>query len=194
MNWFKSVLICVLIVLSFFSIYYGAYKPLTKSQLYIKANSVASGFQTFNDLTETYDQVFNFPSPIGQQEIVKFFTNNVLSIIAQKSISEEIAVELVKYAESKIFKDNVNHLLHMAYTYDYLWQRFEDEEYLKKSEEYYNQINKIGPKLPHSLYGLFNLYKKAGQTEKMKEIGGKILELWPEDNGIKKIVDSFKNI
>ena len=189
MNQLKSVLICVLIVLSFFSIYSGAYKPLTKSQLYIKANGVASSFQTLNDLKETYNQVFNFPSPIGQRETVKFFTNNVLSIIAQKSISEEIAVELVKYAESKIFKDNVNHLLHMAYTYDYLWQRFEDEEYLKKSEEYYNQINKIGPKLPHALYGLFNLYKKAGQTEKMKEIGGKILELWPSEDSIKKAID-----
>jgi len=188
MNWFKSALICVLIVLSFFSIYYGAYKPLTKSQLYIKANGVASSFQTLNDLKETYNQVFNFPSPIGQRETVKFFTNNVLSIIAQKSISEEIAVELVKYTESKIFKDNVNHLLHMAYAYDYLWRRFKDEEYFKKSEVYYQKVQKIGPKLPHTLYGLFNLYKNSGQTEKMKEIGGKILELWPSEDGVKQIM------
>jgi len=194
MNQLKSILISVLIILALTSIYFGSYKPLAKSQLYIKANGVAPNFQTLNDLKETYNQVFDFPSPIGQREVVKFFTNNVLSIITQKSISEEVAVELVKYAESKIFKDNVNQLLHMAYTYDYLWQRFEDEEYFKKSEEYYNQVNKIGPKLPHALYGLFNLYKKSGQTEKIKEIGGKILELWSEDNGIKKIVVSSKNI
>ena len=77
----------------------------------------------------------------------------------------------------------------MAYAYDYLWRRFKDEEYFKKSEKYYNQINKIGPKLPHSLYGLFDLYKNSGQTEKMKEIGGKILELWPSEEKVKQAVE-----
>jgi len=185
----KKTVIAMIIILALTSIYSGAYKPLAKAQMYIKAQSGVPTYRTMEQLVTEFDKMFNFRSPIGQEEVIKFTNSNFGTLIMNENQSEIASLSLVQYVEDKIFEDNVVQLLQLAGMYGTLHSRFGRQEYLNKTEEYYKKVREIGPKLPHALYGLFNLYKRSGQTEKMKEIGGKILELWPSDEKVKQAVE-----
>jgi tetratricopeptide (TPR) repeat protein len=189
MNPLKKILISVLIIASLASIYFGAYKPLVKAQMYINTQKSIPAFSTFNELTSAFDRVFEFKSPIGQEEVVKFSNHQFESMISDKNQSEEVSFSVVTYAEEHIFEDNVVHLLQMGSMSRILFERFERIEYFQVSESYYKKVREIAPNLPHALYALFDLYQKTGQTEKMEEVGNKILELWPNEERVKEILN-----
>ncbi len=187
----KKSIISILIILSFLSVYLGAYRPLVKARLYISARQAAASFRSFEDLTARYDEVFNYYSPIGDKEIAKFFSTSVLNSTSNDGQSEEVAKLLAEYAISYIYQNDAVHLLQAAYIYDSLWQKFGDMEYYNAAEAYYSQIHEIGPRLPHALHGLFSLYLRSGEAEKAREIGMKILELWPQDERVKLAVEQL---
>ena len=187
----RNIVIIIIIVIALAGIYYGAYRPLVKAQLYITVQKTAPISQTFDEFVSYYNRIFEYYSPIGNKEIAKFFISNMSGIIVQKDRPEEIARALVEYGESHIYKNKTVHLVQMAYAYDILWKRFRNEEYFKKTEFYYNQVHEIGPRLPHALYGLFILYQGSGKIDEMMDVGEKILELWPGDGRITKIMEVF---
>ncbi len=191
MNQLKSVLISVLIILALAGIYCGAYRPFVKAQLYVAVRGAAPAFQSFDEFVSYHDKMFDYYSPIGNRETVKFFIENMLNMIAQENQPEEVARVVVEYGESYIYENEVVHLLQMAYSYDTLWQRFGNKEYFEKAEFYYNQVYEIGPRLPHVLYGLLSLYQRGGNVDKTKEVGEKILELWPDDERVTGVLDSI---
>ena len=139
----KKSIISILIILSFVSVYFGAYRPFKKARLYISARQAAASFRSFEDLTVRYNEVFNYYSPIGDKEIAKFFSTNVLDSNSQDGQSEEIVILLAKYATSHIYQNDAIHLLQAAYIYDLMWQRFGNMEYFNAAEAYYNQIHEI---------------------------------------------------
>lgn len=188
MNQLKSVLISILIILALAGIYFGAYRPFVKAQLYVATRGVSQTFQTLDEFASFYDRIFDYYSPIGNREVAKFFIENTLGIIAQKEQSEEVSRMLVEYGEFHIYENEVVHLLQVAYGYDTLWQRFRDKEYFEKAESYYNRVHEIGPRLPHALYGLFNLYERSGDSEKQREISKEILRYWPGDERVEGII------
>ncbi len=190
---FRRIGIPILIILALISVYLGAYQPLAKTRLYINTQAHLPTYRTFDQLKSRFDQAFNYPSPVGNREISKFANSQFEKMIMDSNQSEVASVSLVEYAEQYLPQDQVVHLLQGANMYKVLYNRFEKEEYLNKAIEYYEKVREIGPNLPHGLYGLYNLYRKSGQTEKMKETGQKILELWPEDSKVKNELKALEN-
>ena len=150
-------------------------------------------YRTMDQLKSRFNEAFNFPSPIGQEEVIKFSLSQFENMVQNENQSEVASVSLTRYAEDKISKDNVVHLLQIANMYEVLYERFGRQEYADLSEEYYKEIKKIGSNLPHALYGLQRLYKKSGQEDKMEEVNQKILELWPEDSKVKNELKTLEN-
>jgi len=185
----KNLIITIVIILALVSVYFGAYKPLFKAQMYMNTQKSIPTYKTFDELTSAFDKVFNFKSPIGQEEIVKFSNHQFESIVADKNQTEEVSFSVVTYAEEHIFENNVVHLLQMGSMAGILFNRFEKIEYFQVSESYYKKVRKIAPNLPHALYALFDLYQKTGQTEKMEEVGNKIIELWPNEERVKEVLN-----
>lgn len=165
-----------LIILTALAIFFGAYRPFKKARLYI---DVFRNVSSLGEAKDRFDKVLAYYSPVGQEEVVKFFINSVLGVISNPDMPEEAGKIMGAYIESKIDTENVIHLLHSAYLYNALWDRFGDEEYFNKAEKYYKKVLEIGPRLPHALENLFTLYKKTGRVKEAQEIANRLLELWP---------------
>ena len=187
----RNTILFLIAVLVALGVYHGAYCPLIKAKLYmIKSRELGGNqYNSLNELKQNYDQVFDYPSPVGQEEAINYFVNDIMTLISQSEQSENASRLLVEYVESNVIKDNLLQELHLGHFYFRLWERFGDQEYFQKAEEYYTKVLKEAPHLPHALEALFKMYKKAGQTEKMKEIGGKILELWPSEEKVKQAIE-----
>ncbi len=186
----KQFIMVALIILAVLSIVFGAVLPWGKSQLYIDALTDMQSGKTYT--TEQFESqmgnIFDFYSPIGQEEIVKFFGYDILGVISQADFPESASRFLTGYIEKYYFKNNVRHLILGGASYKYLWYRFRAEEDFKKSEEYFKKAFSIGPKLPPVLYDLFELYRLKGDDENMKKIGEEILKYWPEDGSVKSLI------
>src|SRR3989338_11583231 len=185
----KQFLIIILIILAILSIYFGSYLPLVKARRYVAALRSNQNVKTLEDFKANFDKSFTFYSPIGDEEIAKFLSNDILSIIASQNQQEKIDRALVAYLEPYAFKNNVRHLMVMGQMYGLLWEKYgRKEEDFQKAEEYWQKAFVIGPKLPPVLYGILNLYQAKGDQEKIKEISEIILQHWPEDEKIKEIL------
>jgi|GEM_PF-1319765 len=189
----RQFLIIVLIILSIIGIYFGAYAPWVKAQAYIDALKTVSGgkVQSLGDYIGAYDKAVKLYSPIGEEEVTKFLSNDIMNIIVKQNQSEEVTRALVEYAEPLLFKNNVRHLLAGGQMYFVLWKRFNKEEDYKNAESYYVAARTIGPKLPPVLYELLNLYKEKGESMKAKEVAQTILSLWPDDAEIRAFLSTI---
>lgn len=184
----KQSIIISLIILAVLSIIFGSYLPLVKSQRFIAGLRSIPSIKTIDQFKINFDRAFKFYSPVGDEEITKFLAGDILQIISQQNQSEDVSRILVDYIEPYLFQDNVRHLLTAGQMYEILWQKYGQEEDFQKAENYFKKAYQIGPKLPPVLYGMLDLYRLKGNTEKAKEIGEIILKYWPEDGQIKEIM------
>ena len=177
----QQFIIIALIILAALSIVFGSYLPLIKSQKYISALRAGSQVKSVEQFKANFDSPIKFYSPIGDEEIVKFLTNDILQIIFQQKQSEQVSRILVEYTEPYFFQNNVRHKIVGAEYYLVLWQKSGREEDYQKAESYFKKAYEIGPKLPPVLYGMLNLYQMKGDVQKAQEIKEIILKYWPDD-------------
>jgi hypothetical protein len=175
----KNLFIVFLLILAILSIYFGSYLPLAKSRLFIRALRTANEVKTTEQFKSHFDKVFSFYSPIGNEEVVKFLSSDIVNVVSQAAQNESVARELVSYIEPRLFLNNVRHLLVGAQLHSILWNNFHRPEDLKKAEEYYLAAFKIGPKLPPVLFGLLELYRAAGDHKKYEDIAKLVVTYWP---------------
>lgn len=175
---FKKIVIVIIIILALLSIYFGSYLPVIKSQAYIGALQNLGKIRSIQDFKNNFDKALNFYSPIGQEEIVKFLSNDLGGQFRPEQ-KEEVLRLLTNYIEPYIFQNNVRHLLATARMYEAMWQYYKHEEDWQKAEQYYLKAYQIGPKLPPVLFGMANLYKNKGDLEKTKQIAIIIIGYWP---------------
>lgn len=178
----KNLAISSLIILALLSIYFGSYLPFVKSRRFIKSLRTADSVKTLDQFKTHFDKVFKFYSPVGDEEVTKFLSNDIATMISQTGQSEEIARALVGYIEPYLLRNNVRHLLMGARFYSILWNHFRKVEDVKRAEDYYLAAFKIGPKLPPVLYGMLEFYRAIGNREKYEEIARLIITYWP--NGL----------
>ena len=62
-----------------------------------------------------------------------------------------------------------------------------------ESGNFFLEARAIGPNLPPVLYGLLQFYAAAGRADKMLEVGKTILQYWPDDQGVQKVVTALEN-
>lgn len=188
----RKFLTSILIILAVLSIYFGSYLPLAKSRRYIAAVEAFSSVRSIDDFKRNFDKALNFYSPVGQEEVVKFLSGNILNLISDENQPEVVSRFLVDYIEPRIFQNDVRHLLTIGNMYLALWARFNQKEDFNKAENYFRQAQNITPNLPLVLYGLFELYQAKGDKEKIQEIGQIILRHWPEDEKAGAIINSLQ--
>ena len=186
----KQTFIIILIIAALLAVYFGSYLPYKKSSLFISVLNNQNQIRTVGDFKNAFDRVFNFYSPVGGEEVTKFSGNNIDSIVSgeQRPEAEEGMKALAVYLESKIFASDVQHLLTMASIYSNLWFHYQREEYFDRAVDYHLQVLSLGPSLPHSLYNLFDLYRRHGDKAKAQEIGQRIVKLWPQDARVIEIL------
>jgi len=188
-NFLKYTIPAILIILSILSVYFGAYLPHKKAKAYVTALKNAPNVTTVEEYEENFNNVLDISSPIGDEEIAKYLGSDSVTIAMQGGVSEDVAKELVEYIEPHLFKNEVRHLIILGQLYGLMWGRYGgEEEYFKKSEEYFLKAKQIGPKLPPVLYTLFDLYYQSGDMEKASEIAGEILKYWPDDENVKNLL------
>jgi len=188
---FKNFIIVGLIILAVLSIIFGSYLPLIKSQFYIDALSSVSQVKTVEEFEANFDKSFKFYSPIGDEEVAKFLSSNILQIISQQNQPEAVRRILISYIEPYLLKNDVRHLMAAGQMYETLWINYGREEDFQKAESYFQKAYAIGPKLPPVLYGLIDLYYKKGDIPKIKEIGGIILQYWPDAKDVENLIKSL---
>ena len=189
----KNILISFGIVLAIALFVFGSYLPFLKARSYIKTINTLSSAKSVQEFEGIFKQSIDLFSPVGEEEIVKFFVGDVVRGIVSQNNPENVARELVSFSEQYLFPNNVRHLLIGGNLHDILWQKYgHREEDMAKVLDYYEKAFAIGPKLPPVLYGLLGLYQAEGNIEKTKEIGNLILAYWPEDQGVKNFMDQVR--
>lgn len=189
---FKQSIIVILIVFALFLIYFGAYLPFARGRAYVTALRAAQSINSLNEFKALFDRPLNFYSPVGDEEVAKFLSIDILKTITQAR-PEELNRALVEYIEPYMLKNNVRHLIILGQMYSVLWREYGHNEDYLKSEAYQRQAFEIGPNLPPVLYGLLDIYQASGDDVKLKEIVSDIVKYWPEDEGVQKVLQRINS-
>lgn len=175
------------IVLAVASIVFGSILPFMKARSFITTSQKLSNIESVEEMKQLLDPMFSFYSPVGDEELVKFTTNSLFSVVANAKQGEQVSRIVLEYLEPKAHKNNVRHLIIVARMYLSLFENYRNPEYLDKAEGYYLLVNEIGPKLPQPLYALFEIYQAKGDTAKASEMGERILTLWPTETRLQRL-------
>lgn len=185
----KQIIAGLITIAILILMYFGAYLPLRKSQIYIKAmfNFRSGKVHSVQDFTDSFGSALNFYSPIGQDEVVSYYSGIVINVINQQNNAQIIEI-LMKQAEDamtpilkkqKGFVFNQN-LYNFAMVYKIAALKLKNEIYFQKSLDLFNEGLKYSPNRLIFLSGLFDLYQIKGDNEKMREISDIILKYWPD--------------
>jgi len=192
MNLFiKQFIIVILLITTFLAVYFGSIAPFVKAKSFISLLIGIQNVTTLEGLTSLFDKSVKFYSPVGDEETIKYLNDEVMKIISQEEKHEIVDRTIVNYVEPYWQQNNIRHVLAAAQMYAFLWEKYGDENAYLKAENYYRKSLTIGPRLPWILYNLFDLYQKKGYVEKTKEIGGLILQYWPEDEKTKEVINKY---
>ena len=184
----KQIFLFVLLFAAVASIIMGAYMPWGKATGYIAALRNLSNVHSMDEFKIDFDQPLNYYSPVGDEEVVKFLSNDILQLVNQKGQPEPVARALVGYIETRLFQDNVRHLLTGAQMHAILWAKYHDDADYKIAEQYYLKALDIGPRLPPVLYGLMDLYRMKGDKANMERIANIIVGYWPSDESVQALL------
>lgn len=184
---FKKIISIIGIIGIAALIYFGSILPFVKSRLYLEVLNRLNSVKNVGDIEDAFDSALNFYSPVGQEEITRYISNNVLSFIDSKNPEAPIR-EIAKYMESRMFKNNTKHLLTIAWMHERLAKVYNQPADLKIAEEYYQKVLILNPKSPQALYGLLTIYQVTEDKEKSRQLAEKILQYWPDDKNIEAII------
>jgi hypothetical protein len=180
----KKILAGMVVFLAILSLIWGVFLPWQMAKNYISSMRLAGENQvSLEKFVNLFEVVLKFPSPVGKEEVTKFLSNDIKSMVATQE--ERVAKSLVGFMNQYLFTDEVRHLLTRAEIHYTLWRRFGEREDFIKAAEAYQEAGKIGPNLPQPIYGLYNLFLESGQQDLTERAGKEILRLWPMETRIK---------
>lgn len=181
---------------------YGSYLPMRKAQMFI---ATLQGLQTqqgqatsLQDLENKLSVPLNYPSPIGQEELVRNMANSVLSFVQQGGGASSTAA-LISFLNS-YYDPILNQGRGMSFGQDlYLegainevaFATTGDPTYLAAAQKWYQEGVTLGPNRPQSLYGLFDVYRAEGNVTDTIAIGTTILQNWPTDTTIRQTLAQY---
>lgn len=187
----KYVGVGLMIIALIAAMVYGAFLPFLKSQRYIRSINSLGSVRSVQDFKVNYDYVFDFYSPVGQEEIAKFFGTDMIGFVRQNA-SDAVAHDLAAYADARMEKSNVRHLIILGQIYFRLWELYHHRVDYEKARDYYREALSIGPILPPVLYGLMDIYRIGGDVEGQKGIARKILAIWPDDADVAGLLSDLE--
>jgi hypothetical protein len=191
----------IIVVLAIFGIaFYGSYLPMRKAEIFI---TTLQGLQTspatsLTDLETRLSVPLDYTSPIGQEELVRNMANSVLSFVQQGGDATSTG-ELIGYLNS-YYNPILAQGKGMSFGQDlYLegaineiaFAQTSNPTYLASAKQYYLEGNQLGPNRPQPLYGLFDVYRAAGDATDTIAVGTKILQNWPTDTNIQAALQQY---
>jgi len=196
----KGTIAVVISAFILFVAVYGSYMPMRKAQMFI---GTLQSFQTqpptsLQNLEDRLSIPLDYPSPIGQEELVRNTANSVLSLI-QRGTDATTTAALINFLDG-YYDPIIAQGRGMSFGQDvYLegavneiaFVRTGDPSYLGKSLQYYRQGNALGPNRPQPLYGLFDVYRTIGDVTDTQATAQKILTNWPMDQSIPGALAQF---
>jgi hypothetical protein len=202
-NTVKKTIGIVLVVLIVCVAVYGTYLPMRKAEIFI---ATLQSLQTqpassLNELESRLSVPLNYPSPIGQEELVRNFANSVLSFV-QQSRDATSTGELIGFLNT-YFNPILQKGKGMSFGQDlYLegainemaFAQTGDSTYLMAAKQYYLEGNTMGPDRPQPLYGLFDVYRAMGDATDTVAVANKILTNWPTDTRIEQGLMQFLSV
>lgn len=197
---YKIVAGILLVAVIFGISLYGSYMPMRKAQMFI---ATLQGLQTspatsLNDLETRIATPLDYPSPIGQEELVRNIANSVLSFVQQAPDASSTAA-LIGFL-GNYFDPILNSGKGMSFGQDiYLagaineiaFAETGDKTYLTSATKWYEEANQLGPDRPQALYGLFDVYRAANNTTGTIATAHHILANWPSDTRIVQAIDAY---
>lgn len=177
--------------------YYGSYLPMRKSMIFIGVIQNTGGIKTLADFEQAFSEPLDYPSPIGQEELVRNTANMTVGSI--QNISPEGVDQMVNYIES-YYEPIISRGRGMSFGQNlYLlgainelaFLKTQKTKYIDDAEKYFTKALDLGPKRPQGLYGLFDVYRVKGDIPNATKVGEQILGQWPTDTKIKETLDAM---
>ncbi|MBS3903231.1 MAG: tetratricopeptide repeat protein [Anaplasmataceae bacterium] len=197
----KKAIALVAAAIAIASVYYGSYLPLQKSQAFINTLRNMDRMTTLDEVIRNFDQVFSISSPIGQEELIRHFANIAAQTVQQHGAQNpDLTRQIVQYLEEE-YEPIISRGRGMSFTQNLFllgavnhaaFIQTKDPAYLERAISLFEEGRELSPDRPQFLYQLFGAYQIAGQKEKAIEVGERIIELWPNDENIKKGLEQLK--
>jgi len=181
--------------------YYGSYRPMRKAQGFI---STLQSLQTnpatsLQNLEDRVSGPLDYASPIGQEELVRNLANSVLAFVQQQGGNPTSTAALVGFLNG-YYDPILNRSKGMSFGQDLYLEGAVNEiafagtgspTYLAAAEQWYREGEVQGPNRPQPLYGLFDVYRAAGDVSDTITVATKILGNWPSDTRIAVSLQQF---
>jgi hypothetical protein len=188
MNPTSKKIIAVAVSVAILSIaYYGSYLPLRKAQMFI---ATLQGLQTnaptsLADLENRLSIPLNYPSPIGQEELVRNTANSVLNFVQQSpnaTSTDALVGFLMDYynpilAQGKGMSFGQDLYLVGAIN-EIAFSKTGQTNFLSTAQQYYEEGEQLGPNRPQPLYGLFDVYRAEGNVASTTAVADLIIKNW----------------
>jgi len=179
---------------------YGSYLPMRKAEIFISTlqSLSAEPVSSLNELQQRLSMPLDYPSPIGQEELVRNTANNILGFISQSGDATSTAF-LVSFLNS-YYNPIIARGKGMSFGQDlYLMGAVNETAfahtgnpaYIEGAQKYYEEAVALGPNRPQALYGLFDIYRAEGNVQSTTAIGEKILSNWPTDASVAQGLQAF---
>ncbi len=179
---------------------YGSYLPLRKAQMFI---DTLQGLQTspptsLQDLVTRLAVPLDYPSPIGQEELVRNTANSVLGLV-QRSHDASTTAAIIGFLNT--YYDPIlaqgkgmsfeQDLYLVGAVNEIAFANTGDPAYIIAARQYYEEGRALGPNRPQSLYGLFDVYRAMGDVTDTSIVANTILTNWPTDANIGPALQQF---
>lgn len=180
---------------------YGSYMPMRKSQMFIATlGSLQTNPATsLKDLQNRLAVPLDYPSPIGQEELVRNMANSVLAFVQQGPDPSSTA-DLIGFMNS-YFDPILNRGKGMSFGQDLYLEGAINEiafaetgstSYLAAAEKWFGEAVALGPNRPQSLYGLFDVLRASDNVTGTIQVGQKILQNWPTDTQVQQVLQQYE--
>lgn len=181
---------------------YGSYLPMRKAQMFI---ATLQGLQTqqgqatsLQDLENKLSVPLDYPSPIGQEELVRNMANSILSFVQQGGTPSSTAALIgflngyydpildqgkgMSFGQDLYLEGAINEIA---------FATTGDPTYLAAAQKWYQEGVTLGPNRPQSLYGLFDVYRAEGDVTDTIAVGTTILRNWPTDTNTQQALAAY---
>jgi hypothetical protein len=179
---------------------YGTYLPMRKAQMFIATlqSLQSSPATSLSNLESRISVPLDYPSPVGQEELVRNMANSVLAFVQQGADPTSTA-ELMSFLDG-YYNPILARGKGMSFGQDvYLEGAINEiafaetgsQSYLAAAKQWYLEAHQLGPNRPQALYGLFDVYRAADDTTDTIATGEQILANWPSDARIQMALQQF---
>jgi len=181
--------------------YYGNWLPLRKSQLFVAASREVQSVANFEEFAQVMRRPLDYPSPIGQQELVRNSVSSLIGLLRTPSgkdtaLTSQVIAFTEKYYNPILTRDRGMSFGQDVYLLGVLYEvaalQTQNPAYFEKSKELFERSYRLSPHRPQTLYGLFDIYRFERNSAKVREVAERILRQWPNDEAIRSFLEKYE--